>query len=425
MENNGRMLWRYNKEEKHEEIDSGDKKKPLTVRTALGLLLENIDPNDERTLVPMGHGDPSPFQCFRTAATAEDAVVATLRSATSNCYATTYGLPPARKAVADYISKDLPYKLSADDIHLTAGCKQAIQLAITSLATPGSNILLPKPTFAMYDAAAAYTGLKVQQYDLLPERGWEVDIDSVEALADSNTVAIVVINPGNPSGSVYTRQHLQKVAETARKLGLLVIADEVYEHITFGTNPFVRMGEFASIVPMLTVGSLSKRWLVPGWRLGWLVTTDPTGFLQKSQFIKRVRDFISISPEPATFIQAAVPQILQNTKQEFFSKCIDVLRLDADIIYEKLKEIPCITCPSKPEGSMFIMVKLNVFMLDGILDDADFCLKLAKQEKVILLPGSTVGMENWLRITCALDPSVLEEGLDRIKAFCQRNAKAH
>ncbi|KMS96368.1 hypothetical protein BVRB_9g225780 [Beta vulgaris subsp. vulgaris] len=424
MENNESKLWRFNKKyEKGDGKMSEDNKRAMTVREALGMLKGNVNPEDKRPLIPMGHGDPSPFHCFRTAPAAEDAVVAALRSATFNGYSVTHGLPSARKAVAEYISKDLPYKLSPQDVYLTVGCKQAIQAAITALSLPDSNILMPRPTFAMYDAVAAFTGLELRHYDLQPETGWEVDLNSVEALVDNNTVAIVIINPGNPCGSVYTYQHLQKVAETARKLGLLVIADEVYEHITFGSKPFVRMAVFASIVPVLTLGSLSKRWIVPGWRLGWLVTTDPNHILQKSQYVERVKAFFNINADPPTFIQAAVPQIIEKTEEEFFSKCITVLRQDAELIVEKLKEIPSITCPNEPEGSMFVMVKLNLSMLDGIQDDADFCMKLAKQESMIILPGSTVGMKNWLRLTFALEPSVLEQGLERLKCFCQRNAK--
>lgn len=183
------------------------------------------------------------------------------------------------------------------------------------------------------------------------------------------------------------------------------------------------MGVFASKVPVLTLGSMSKRWMVPGWRLGWLVPTDPNGFLHKSGLLEQIKAFLDIASDPATFIQAAVPEIIEKTEGEFFSRVIDALRQDADIIFEKLKEIPQITCPNKPEGSMFAMAKLNVCMLDGIKDDIDFCLKLAKEEKVILLPGSTLGAKNWVRITFALEPSVLEEGLQRIKAFCERNAK--
>ncbi|KAL7588020.1 hypothetical protein Lser_V15G40549 [Lactuca serriola] len=125
------------------------------------------------------------------------------------------------------------------------------------------------------------TVLKVRHFDLLPEKDWEVDLDSVESLVDENTVIMVIIKPGNPCGNVFTHQHLKKVAEIARNLRILVISDEVYDHIAFGKNPFVSMGHFGSIVPVVTLGCLSKRFIVPGWRLGWLVTHDPNGILKQ------------------------------------------------------------------------------------------------------------------------------------------------
>ncbi|XP_050248357.1 nicotianamine aminotransferase 1-like [Quercus robur] len=333
------------------------------------------------------------------------------------------GLLPTRRAIADYLSRDLPYTLSPDDVFLTVGCIQAIEVTLMVLACPGANILLPRPCFPSYDAHASSNNLEVRYFDLIPEKGWEVDIEGVEALADENTVAMVVINPGNPCGSVYTHQHLKKIAETARKLGILVVADEVYHHLSFGTNPFVPMGVFGSIVPVITLGSISKRWLVPGWRLGWLVTSDPNGILQKSKIVECIMGRLNLTSGPPTFIQGAVPQILEKTGEDFFSKVIVILREAAHICYDRIMEIPCITCPYKPEGSMFVMVKLNPSLLEDIIDDMDFCLKLAKEDSVIVLPGVALGMKNWLRITFAVEPSTLEDGLRRIKAFCQRHAK--
>ncbi|XP_022738226.1 probable aminotransferase TAT2 isoform X2 [Durio zibethinus] len=324
----------------------------------------------------------------------------------------------------DYLNRDLPYKLSADDIYLTSGCLQAIEVALAAISRPGANILLPRPGFTFYDSRAAYGHLQVRHFNLLPDKGWEVDLDAVEALADDNTVAMVIINPGNPCGSVYSYDHLKKVAETARKLGILVIADEVYGHLAFGSTPFVPMGVFGSIVPVLTLGSISKRWIVPGWRLGWLVTSDPNGIFQKSGIVESITGYLNISTDPATFIQGAVPQILENTKDDFFSKMIVTLREAADKCYDGIKEVPCLTCPKKPEGSMFVMVKLNLSLLEDINDDMDFCMKLAKEESVIIVPaGMAFGMKNWLRITFACEISTLEEGLRRIKAFYQKHAK--
>ncbi|KAH9614805.1 hypothetical protein KSS87_019605 [Heliosperma pusillum] len=254
------------------------------------------------------------------------------------------------RAVAEYISKDLPYRLSESDVCITVGCKQAVHAIISSLATPGSNILLPMPTFSMYDACSAVSGVEVRHYNLLPEQGWEVDLHSVEALADESTVAMVLINPGNPCGSVYTYQHLENL-------------------------------------------------------------------------MKRIKAFLEVASDPTTFIQGALPEILEKTKDEFFSNVNNILRQDADLIYQKLVKIPCISCPNKPQGSMFVMVKLDVSLLDDIEDDTEFCLKVAKEEKVLILPGVTLGMKNWLRITFALEPYVLQDGLERIEGFCQKHSK--
>ncbi|XP_074296230.1 nicotianamine aminotransferase 1-like isoform X2 [Silene latifolia] len=325
------------------------------------------------------------------------------------------------RAVSEYLSRDLPHKLSPEDVFLTLGCTQAIEVVIDALACPGANILLPRPGFPYYEARCAYSGLEYRHFDLVPENGWEVDLDAVKALADDNTVALVIVNPGNPCGSVYSYEHLEKVAKTARKLGIVVITDEVYGHLAFGSKAFVPMAVFANIVPVLTLGSISKRWVVPGWRLGWLAANDHHGILEKSGLVESFKGFLNISSDPATFVQGAVPEILENTRDEFFSNTVKVLGKVADICYEKLKEIPSITCPHKPEGSMFVMVKLNMSLLKDIQDDTDFCMKLAKEENLVVLPGMAVGLNNWVRITFALEAPLLEQGLERIKAFCKRH----
>jgi len=114
-------------------------------------------------------------------------------------------------AVAAYLSRYLPYELSTGDIVLTAGCNHAIEIMMAVLAMPGANVLLPRPGYPMYEARAALGGLEFRHYNLLPDEGWEVDIEGVEALADENTVAIAMVNPSNPCGSVYSYEHLTKV----------------------------------------------------------------------------------------------------------------------------------------------------------------------------------------------------------------------
>ncbi|TVU24788.1 hypothetical protein EJB05_27245, partial [Eragrostis curvula] len=333
------------------------------------------------------------------------------------------GDPSAFPSIAEYLSRDLQYELSADDVFLTSGCAQAIEIVCSALARPGTNILLPRPGYRFYEARAVFSGMEARYFDLLPGKDWEVDTESVQALADKNTIAMVIVNPGNPCGNVYSYEHLAKVAETARKLGIFVIADEVYAHMTFGDKKFVPMGMFGSVAPVLTLGSISKRWFVPGWRLGWIVINDPNGVFQRTKVTDSLKSYYEISTDPSTFVQGAIPQLLENTKQEFFNKTIDILREAADMCWEKLKDINCITCPSKPKGSMFVMVKLDLSCLQDIKDDMDFCCRLAKEESVVILPGCAVGYKNWLRITIATAPSSFQDGLDRLKTFCLRYSK--
>lgn len=380
-----------------------------------------LDERGPRPVIPLSHGDPSSAPSFRTAPEAEEALVAAMRSGEYNGYPTPATGLPARRAVAEYLSRDLPYMLSHDDIFLTCGGSQAIETVMSVFGQPDVNILLPMPGYPKHEAHAVFHRMEVRQYDLLPDRGWEVDLEAVEALADGNTVAIVITNPNNPCGSVYTYEHLAKIADIASKLGILVIADEVYGHLVYGTTPFVPMGVFGETVPVITLGAISKRWAVPGWRLGWIATCDPKGILRKTKVVDSLRSFISIISGPATFLQGAIPHIIKNTNDEFYNNIVKLLKETAEICYDAINEIKCITCPHKPEGSFFMMVKLDVSQLSDICDDVDFCSKLAKEESVILLPGKSLGMENWLRITFASEPPTLKQGLERVKSFCRRH----
>ncbi|KAL5864820.1 hypothetical protein ACOSQ3_002334 [Xanthoceras sorbifolium] len=318
-------LWRKLNSRVNEELNTGTDI-AVTVRGTLSMLMQNINPVDQRPVLSLSHGDPGAFS-----------LVDALLSTKFNCYAPFVGILPARR----HINRDLPYKLSPDDVYLTSGCAQAMEIIVTVLASPSH--------------------LEVRHYDLLPDKGWEVDLDAVKALADENTVAILVVNPGSPCGNVFSHDHLKKRQQ--KNLGFWWLLMKLYGHLTFGSNPFVPMGVFAPIVPVITLGSISKRWAI-------------------AEYLKACLNIIS---DPVTFIQHQSTQI--NFKKFFV---IGLRRF-----------LACITCPTKPEGAVFIMVKFDVSLLKGIDDDMNFCIKLAKEESVIILP----------------------DGLERIEFFCQRHAK--
>ncbi|MFS8024145.1 putative nicotianamine aminotransferase [Helianthus anomalus] len=396
----------------------------FTIRNILESIMGNIDEKRSgKPKIHLGHGDPSVYPCFRTSTSVEDALVESIRSAKFNCYPAGVGIDPARSAIAELLSKDLPYKIETDDVFLTAGGNHAIEILLTVLGRPGANILFPRPNYPVYEARARFSPLEVRHYDLLPEKGWEVDLDGVKALADSNTVAIVLINPGNPCGNVFTFDHMQKIAETAREIGMLIISDEVYAHQVFADKPFIPMGVLGDIAPVLTLGSLSKRWIVPGWRFGWIAITDPTSILQQTGVAGSLKSCLTISADPPTVIQGAIPHVIKNTPKSFFLNINKLLKEAADMFFEKIKEVPNVTCPHKPEGSMFAMVKLNIPAFEDVVDDTDFCTKLAKEECMVLFPGDAVCLKNWVRVSFATEPKVLDDAIERMKAFCMRHAK--
>ncbi|KAK4255536.1 hypothetical protein QN277_008524 [Acacia crassicarpa] len=420
MEDNGPSEWRF---QANQHLIAASSR---SIRNIIVSLINKLGKEDERPAIFLGHGDPSVFPSFRTTVSAEDAVVNAIRSGKYNSYCQDFqGLLPARRAIAEELSRDLPHNLSADDVFLTSGGVEGIKSVAAVLARPNANILLPRPGFPEYQANASLYHLEFRLFDLLPEKSWEVDLQSVEALADHNTVAMVIINPNNPCGSVYTSHHLMKVAETARKLGIMVISDEAYATINFGENPFVPMGTFASVAPVITIGSISKRLFVPGWRLGWLVINDPNHILSKTGVVESLECCQRMTSDVATFLQGAIPEMIEKTKEyeEFHSKIIKILRDTADICYAKIKDIPCFYCPYKPQGSMFMLVKLNLELLEGIHDDMEFCVKLVEEESVMLLPAVALGLKNWVRITFATEPPTLEDGLKRLRVFCQMHSK--
>ncbi|CDY71428.1 BnaAnng37410D, partial [Brassica napus] len=264
MANNESVDWQFSGS------DEGKAASEASLSTYTSKLFALCDPQGKPILPPRG-------ETAETSHTAERAVVKAVLCGTGNAYAPSIGLPAAKRAVADYLNRDLPQKLSPDDVFMTVGCKQAIELAVDTLAKPNANILLPKPGYPSNLIRSIFKHLEVRNYEFLREKKYEIDLDSVRAAADENTFAIFIINPHNPNGNTYSEAHLKQLAVLARELGIMVVSDEVFRWSVFGCNPFVPMGKFSSIVPVVTLGSISKGWSVPGWRTGWIALHDLDG----------------------------------------------------------------------------------------------------------------------------------------------------
>ena len=243
-----------------------------------------IEPNPELPMIALSIGDPTVFSDIGKPDTVTNAIMECINLKKHDGYTPSYGSEPARAAVAKYCSRpdNLVYKFS--DILLTNGCSQAIDLCITVLANTGQNILIPKPGFSIYKTLCGTLGINVKYYNLLEESDWQVDLDEMESLVDKDTVGILVNNPSNPCGSVYTKEHLQKIIKIAEKFRLPIIADEVYGDMVFPGHEFYYMSELSNKVPILSCNALSKRFILPGWRFGWIAIHDPKNYLHSKRW---------------------------------------------------------------------------------------------------------------------------------------------
>jgi tyrosine aminotransferase len=239
----------------------------------------------------------------------------------------------------------------------------------------------------------------------------------METLVNSKTKALVVINPSNPCGSVYSRSHLSQLLAFAARHRLPVIADEVYDRMTFG-DPYVSMGEIETEVPVFVLGGLAKRWLVPGWRVGWGVVFDRADIAQEARLgIFKVKN---MTLHPATFLCNAIPRILETVPEGFYHQIMQKLKSNADFLYNRISKLPCLTM-NRPQGAMYALISLHLSQFRDIRTSQEFAEKLAWEQGVIVMPGECFLSEGSFRIVLCNPKGVLAESCDRIGAFIQEH----
>jgi len=319
--------------------------------------------------------------------------------------------------------------LSEEDVIITCGCSGALDFAIGVLLSPGQKILLPRPGFPLYETLAKSKGVNVGHYDLNPDKQWEVDLASLEACMDDSVAAILVNNPSNPCGSVFTKEHLQAILEVADKYKVPIIADEIYGNMTFPGSQFTPIASLTTTVPVLAVGGIAKEFLVPGWRVGWVLVHDRQGLFEevRSGLFRMSQLILGAN----SLIQSALPALLTPAEgsadhaalQAFKADTMHQLYGNACIVAEGLAAIKGVT-PIVPQGAMYVMIRIDADQLVDIKDDVEFCQKLLTEESVFMLPGQCFGMPNYARVVFSAPADKLRVAVARIEAFCKAHASA-
>ncbi|WP_430592466.1 pyridoxal phosphate-dependent aminotransferase [Humidisolicoccus flavus] len=328
-------------------------------------------------------GNPAPFG-FEAPETIVQDMIAELRNAQG--YSDSRGVLSARRAVVTrYESEDNFPALTVDDVYLGNGVSELITITLQALLDEGDEVLIPAPDYPLWTAMTALGGGTPVHYLCDEANDWNPDLADIEAKITDKTKAIVVINPNNPTGAVYSREVLQQIVELARKHSLLILADEIYDRILYDDAKHTSIASLAHDLLCITFNGLSKTYRVAGYRAGWMAITGPKhhakGFLEGIQLLASTRLCPNV---PAQYgIQVALGGV----------QSIEELIAPGGRLYEQrqiavdgLNSIPGVSCVV-PKGALYVFPKLDPNVHE-IHDDGKFVVDLLLREKILVVQGT-------------------------------------
>ena len=330
-----------------------------------------------------------------------------------NSYSDSPGIPEAIEAIRNYALKK---GIEPIDIYITQGATEAIEFAISALVNSEENILLPCPCYPLYQAIISKFRIEPRYYFLDENKNWEPDIESIESLIDKKTRAIVIINPNNPTGAIYSKEALKKIVEIAQKYNLVIFSDEIYDQYILEDNlEHVSIASLSNNVPVVTFNGLSKNYFAPGFRIGWGIISGPKEILKDYiEAIHKLARTRLCAPHP---LQFAIPVALNN-ENHYIRDVIIKLKRRRDILIGGLNQIPFISCV-KPLGAFYAFPSINI----PDIDDLEFTKRLILEEGVVVVHGSGFGQKSGtkhFRIIFLPEEETLKKALERIDRFVRK-----
>ncbi len=359
-------------------------------------------------------GDPIVYD-FQTPSFMVDALCQAT-SQGNNGYSASAGVPEFRSAIVEKEKRVNNVSLSAEDVIVTAGISEGIQMVMAALVHPGSEVLVPGPTYPPYLAFVRFFAGIAKTYRCIEAQGWHPDIDDVRAKITPKTTAIVLINPNNPTGAVYSDKTVKSFVDLAGEFGLPLISDEVYDRLFFEHAPS-STASLAKEVPVIGFNGLSKVYLAPGWRIGYVYFYHPNQVLAelKEHILKQARIRICANA-PAQYAAA----VALRESDAYLKDVISRLRARRDLVWKRLNEISGIAS-AKPAGAFYIFPKIDLG--NRWSTDEAFVMDLLQNTGVLVVHGSgfdPVYGAGHFRLVFLAPPAILNSALDAIKAFVEK-----
>jgi alanine-synthesizing transaminase len=353
-------------------------------------------------------GDPITFG-FKTPPHMIEAVVRAMRDG-HNGYQASVGIHPAREAVAGELTRrGMP--MSADRVLITAGTSEGIELALTALAETGDEVLVPSPTYPLYTAVLAKIGARGVYYRTDPSNGWLPDLDDVKQKVSAATRALVVIDPNNPTGATYPPEVRRALIELADRHNIPLLADEVYGDLAYD-GPVAPMASLHPDAPIISFSSLSKAYLAPGWRTGWMAIGRTERLDQVLAAVKKLADGRLCSNGPTEF--AIVAALNGDRSHEPVFRA--ALRERAELTVARLNAIEGMHVVA-PTAAFYAMPRVT--LPPGVTDE-QYVLGLLRATGVLCVYGSGFGTkpeDGFFRIVFLADPRELSEIYDLVAGF--------
>jgi len=362
-------------------------------------------------IVALNIGNPGLFG-FRTPETMRLAMIENLRSSEAYCHQK--GIFPAREAVVMQQQMRGVAGVSADDVYMGNGVSELIDLVLRALLSPDDEVLVPSPDYPLWTAAVTLNHGRPVHYQCRPENGFEPDPEQMESLITSRTRAVVVINPNNPSGAVYSRATLQAIARLAERHHLIVFNDEIYDQILYDGAEFVPMATLVHGTLCATLSGLSKVYRACGYRVGWAVFS---GEMEAARDYLAAIDKLSslrlCSNVPAQWaVQTALGgyQSIQELTRPGGRLHQSRQAILEGVAHSKYLEL-CV-----PRGAIYAFIGIKAGRLPEF-DDEGFALDLLEYKHVLLAPGSSfnVPYKTHFRITNLPRPEVLSDVFRRME----------
>ncbi|HEY4319141.1 MAG TPA: pyridoxal phosphate-dependent aminotransferase [Herbaspirillum sp.] len=339
-------------------------------------------------------------------------------------YTDSKGLFAARKSVMHYTQQKNVQGVDIDDIYLGNGASELIVMSMNALLDSGDEVLVPSPDYPLWTAAVSLSGGRPVHYVCDEQAGWQPDIDDIKKKITPNTKAIVVINPNNPTGALYTDAVLLEIVELARRHQLIVFADEIYDKVLYDGATHTSIASMADDVLFITFNGLSKNYRSCGYRAGWMVVSGEKA--HAGDYIEGLNMLASMR-----LCANAPGQFAIQTALGGYQSINDLvgphgrLTRQRDLAHSLLTAIPGVTCV-KPKSALYMFPRLDP-ALYPIADDQEFAYELLAEERVLIVQGTGFNCPSpdHFRVVFLPNTDDLTESMGRIAHFLEAYRRRH